>query len=27
VNFTEPGKNASRYVELTMVGRDGRFIR
>ena len=27
VNFSEPGKNASRYVELTMVGRDGRFIR
>ena len=27
VNFTEPGKNASRFVELTMVGRDGRFIR
>ena len=27
VNFTEPGKNASRFVELTMVARDGRFIR
>jgi branched-chain amino acid transport system substrate-binding protein len=27
VNFSEPGKNASRFVELTMVGRDGRFIR
>lgn len=27
VNFTEPGRNASRFVELTMVGRDGRFIR
>lgn len=27
VNFAEPGKNASRLVELTMVGRDGRFIR
>lgn len=27
INFTEPGKNASRFVELTMVGRDGRFIR
>jgi branched-chain amino acid transport system substrate-binding protein len=27
VSFTEPGKNASRYVELTMVGKDGRFIR
>lgn len=27
VQFTEPGKNASRFVELTMVGRGGRFIR
>jgi ABC-type branched-subunit amino acid transport system substrate-binding protein len=27
VNFTEPGRNASRFVELTMVGREGRFIR
>jgi ABC-type branched-subunit amino acid transport system substrate-binding protein len=27
VNFTEPGRNASRFVELTMVGRKGRFIR
>ncbi|MEJ7686631.1 MAG: ABC transporter substrate-binding protein [Variovorax sp.] len=27
VNFTEPGKSASRFVDLTMVGRDGRFIR
>jgi len=27
VNFTEPGKNASRYVELTMVGKEGKFIR
>lgn len=27
VGFSEPGKNASRFVELTMVGRDGRFIR
>jgi ABC-type branched-subunit amino acid transport system substrate-binding protein len=26
-SFSEPGKNASRFVELTMVGRDGRFIR
>ncbi|HYF43707.1 MAG TPA: ABC transporter substrate-binding protein [Ramlibacter sp.] len=25
--FTAPGKNASRFVELTMVGRDARFIR
>lgn len=27
VNFTESDKNASRFVELTMVSRDGRFIR
>jgi branched-chain amino acid transport system substrate-binding protein len=27
ISFSEPGKNASRYVELTMVGKDGRFIR
>jgi len=27
VNFSEPGKSASRFVELTMVGRDGKFIR
>lgn len=27
VHFTEPGKNGSRFVELTMVGRGGRFIR
>ena len=27
VNFSEPGRNASRFVELTMVSRDGRFIR
>lgn len=26
VNFTEPGRNASRFVALTMVGRDGRVI-
>ena len=26
-HFTEPGKSGSRYVELTMVGRDGRIIR
>jgi ABC-type branched-subunit amino acid transport system substrate-binding protein len=25
--FSEPGKSASTYVDLTMVGRDGRFIR
>ena len=27
VNFTEPGRSASRFIELTMVGRDARFIR
>jgi branched-chain amino acid transport system substrate-binding protein len=27
INATEPGRNASRFVELTMVGRGGRFIR
>ncbi len=27
VSFTESDKNASRFVELTMVSRDGRFIR
>lgn len=27
VSFSEPGRSASRFVELTMVGRDGRFIR
>jgi len=27
VSFTEPGSNASRFVELTMVTRDGRFIK
>lgn len=27
VSFSEPGRNASRFVELTMVGRDGKFIR
>lgn len=27
LNFTEPGRNASRFVELTMVGKGGRFIR
>lgn len=26
LGFSEPGRNASRFVELTMVGRDGRFI-
>ena len=27
VNFSEPGRDASRFIELTMVGRDGRFLR
>ena len=27
VSFTEPTKNASKFVELTMVSSDGRFIR
>ncbi len=27
VSFTEPGKSASRFVELTMVGPGGRFFR
>lgn len=27
INATEPGRSASRFVELTMVGRGGRFIR
>ena len=27
LNFLQPGRNASRFVELTMIGRDGRFIR
>lgn len=27
VSFNEPGEGASHYVELTMVGHDGRFIR
>jgi branched-chain amino acid transport system substrate-binding protein len=27
INFTEPGKNASRFVELTMVGKNVRFVR
>lgn len=27
LRFTAPGANASRFIELTMVGRDGRFIR
>jgi ABC-type branched-subunit amino acid transport system substrate-binding protein len=27
VGFDQPGRNASRFIELTMVSRDGRFIR
>lgn len=27
VSFSEPGRSASRFIELTMVGRGGRFIR
>lgn len=27
INATEPGHNASRFVELTLVGRDGKFMR
>jgi branched-chain amino acid transport system substrate-binding protein len=27
LNFLQPGRNASRFVELTMIGRGGRFIR
>ncbi len=27
VNATEPGRNASRFVELSIVGRSGRFVR
>jgi branched-chain amino acid transport system substrate-binding protein len=27
VGFSEPGRNASRFVELTMVARDGRLVR
>lgn len=27
VSFTEPGRSASRFVELTMVGREGRFLK
>lgn len=27
LNFDQPGRNASRFVELTMIGRGGRFIR
>jgi branched-chain amino acid transport system substrate-binding protein len=27
VAFAEPGRNASRFVDMTMVGRDGKFVR
>jgi len=27
LSFQQPGRNASRFVELTMVGRGGKFIR
>jgi ABC-type branched-subunit amino acid transport system substrate-binding protein len=27
LTFDQPGRNASRFVELTMIGRSGRFIR
>ena len=27
INATTPERNASRFVELTVVGRDGRLIR
>jgi len=27
LGFLQPGRNASRFVELTMIGRNGRFIR
>ncbi|HEY2927228.1 ABC transporter substrate-binding protein [Piscinibacter sp.] len=27
LNFDQPGRNASRFIELTMIGRSGRFIR
>jgi ABC-type branched-subunit amino acid transport system substrate-binding protein len=27
VNFSQPGSNASKFVEMTMVARNGRFIR
>lgn len=27
VHATEPGRNASRFVELTLVGRDGKYVR
>jgi branched-chain amino acid transport system substrate-binding protein len=27
VNFDQPGRNASRFVELTMISHAGKFIR
>ena len=27
LNFDQPGRNASRFIELTMIGSGGRFIR
>jgi hypothetical protein len=27
LSFEQPGRNASRFIELTMIGRGGRFIR
>jgi ABC-type branched-subunit amino acid transport system substrate-binding protein len=27
LNFDQPGRNASRFIELTMIGRGGRFVR
>jgi hypothetical protein len=27
LNFQQPGRNASRFVELTMIGRGGKLIR
>jgi ABC-type branched-subunit amino acid transport system substrate-binding protein len=27
LNFQQPGRNASRFIELTMIGRAGKFIR
>ena len=27
VSFDKPGRNASRFIELTLIGRGGRFVR
>ena len=27
INATEPGRSASRFIEMTMVNRQGRFIK